>query len=187
MVSIPVWQWIQQDPAINPSGHRHEADPSFGFIKLLNTAAGGSLDFGSINTTVSGAISPTRCIYGRVASYGDASGIFNLRFFLRNISAWGEGTYRFLEKKSFDFIPNFQLTLGDTPDTPTSLPTAQNLKSTRQFPEFQFGNNVLSGVLDVDSSQYIYLAVYADNDVPVGQRGGAAGNSFRQTVVYDFS
>lgn len=186
MVVIPSWQWVQQSTATNPSGHRHELNSSFGFIKTLGTTASNQLDLGAINTTISGGISTTKCIYGRVSSYGDASGVFNMRFFLRNIASWGEGNYRFLEKKSLDFIPNFQLTLGDS-DTPTSLPAAQNFKSTRKFPELQFGDNVLSGVLDRDVTQYVYVATFADVDVPVGSYGGGGSNGFRYTCAFDFS
>lgn len=186
MVVIPNWQWVQQSTAIDPSGHRHELNTSFGFIKTLGTTASNQLDLGAINTTISGGISATKCVYGRVSSYGDASGVFNMRFFLRNTASWGEGNYRFLEKKSLDFIPNFQLTLGDS-DTPVSLPNAQNLKSTRQFPELQFGDNAISGVQDRDVSTYVYLSVFCDVDVPVGSFGGGGSNGYRYSVAFDFS
>jgi hypothetical protein len=186
MVNVPDVQWIEQDPTIDPSGSRDIASGAAGFLKLLGTAAAEELNFGTINTTGSGAITDTKAIYARVDDFGDASGVFNMRFFLINTSAWGAGTYRFLEQKNLHFQPGLTLTPA-AKDTPTTVPTTTNLSGTIQQPQWSLGSPWLSGVLDNDASQYVYLAVEVSNNVPVGTYGGAGAGSFRYRLFYDFS
>lgn len=57
MVSFPTIQWIQQNPAVDPSGSRHLLN--LGFVRQLGTGAGQELNFGQLNTTGSGAITDT--------------------------------------------------------------------------------------------------------------------------------
>jgi hypothetical protein len=192
MVTAPTIQWILQNPSINPSGHRHQSNPTYGFVKNLGTSAGQVLDFGSINTTLSGAISDTKLVYARVSNMGSASGIFNLRFFLNSSSAFSVGTYRFLEKKHLHFVPN--LILNDQAnDTPRTIPSYQNLSGTIpsvgrvDYGSWQAGTPWISGTRDDDTTMYIYLAFLASNDVPNGTYGGAGAGSFRYRLLYDFS
>lgn len=56
MVNFPSVEWIQQDPATDPSGLRDQKSGAAGFLKVLDTGAGGVLDYGQLNTTGSGAI-----------------------------------------------------------------------------------------------------------------------------------
>jgi len=186
MVNVPDVQWIQQDPGTDPSGSRDALSGGAGFLKLLGTAATEELDFGSINTSGSGAITDTKLTYARVDDFGDASGVFNMRFFLINISAWGAGTYRFLEQKQLHFVPNLTLD-SSAENTPTVVPTTTNLSGTITEPEFPLGKPWMSGVLDNDVSQYVHLAVEVSNNVPVGTYGGAGAGSFRYRLFYDFS
>jgi hypothetical protein len=192
MVTAPTIQWILQSSSVNPSGHRHQANPAYGFIKQLGTSAGQALDFGSINTTMSGAISETKTIYARISNMGSASGIFNLRFFLNSTSDFSTGRYRFLEKKDLHFIPN--LILNDQAnDTPRVIPQYQNLSGTipsvgrNDYGQWQKGVPWISGTIDDDASMYIYLAFLAYSDVPNGIYGGAGAGSFRYRLLYDFS
>lgn len=184
MVTFPQIQWLQHDPAIDPSGHRHEHNPSFGFLKVLNTNPGGELDFGAVNVALSGKVSDTKLVMFRPVSLGDASGVFNFKMFLVSISSWGAGTYRFLERKTIHFNQNLVLTQADA-DTPTVVPATPNVKGTLA-PFFLNGQPHLSGILDQDVSQYIYLAVFADTNVPPQQYGGAGSNGFRFRLLYDF-
>ena len=186
MVNFPSVEWILQDPNINPSGNRHLKVPASGFIKIVDTSAGGVLDFGQMNTTGSGAISDTKLVYARISDMGDASGIFHMRFFLTDTSSWGAGTYRFLENKQVHFVPNLSLTPANN-NTPLVVPSQTNLSGTIQFPAWQGGTPWLSGVVDQDVSQYIYLAVEANSAVPVGTYGGAGAGTFRFRLLYDFS
>ncbi len=132
MVDFPAVQFIEQDIATDPSGSRHLLDT--GFVRTLGTGAGEVLDFGQVNTTGSGAISTTKLTYARVSDLGDASGVFNMRFFLTNTTAWNQGTYRFLERKTLHFVPSLELDSGNE-NTPVIIPSIQNLSGTIKIPE----------------------------------------------------
>jgi hypothetical protein len=80
MVDFPDVQWIQQDPSVDPSGSRDLLSPGAGFLRVLDTGAGGVLDYGQLNTTGSGAITPTQLAYARINDLGDASGVVLLDF-----------------------------------------------------------------------------------------------------------
>ena len=186
MVDFPAVEWIQQDPSIDPSGQRDAKNSAFGFLRVLDTGAGGVLDYGQVNTTGSGAISPTRLAYARISDLGDASGVFNMRLFLVDVSSFGAGTFRFLERKELHFVPDLELNSSDK-DTPTTVPTNPNFSGTITEPEFPLGKPWMSGILDNDVSQYVYLAIEAGVDVPVGTYGGAGAGTFRYRLLYDFS
>lgn len=186
MVEFPDVEWIQQDPATDPSGSRDAKSGGAGFLRVLDTGVGGELNFGQLNTTGSGAITPTQLAYARVNSLNDASGVFNMRMFLANTAAWGLGTFRFLEDKQLHFVPNLTLD-SSANNTPVVVPTSANLSGTITEPEFPLGKPWMSGVLDNDVSQYIYLAVEVGVDVPVGTYGGAGQGTFRYRLLYDFS
>ena len=177
MATFPTVQFIQFDPNVDPSGFRDI--PASG-IQVLDTSITGCLDFGNANTTTSGVISQTNMFIFRVADLGDASGVYNLKFFLQNTTAFNTGNYRFLQRISTDYLgPGFGLSLADV-DTPVAEPVGQNVIATN-------GQPTLSGITDDDVSQYIYLAVFVDTDVPFGTYGGCAAGTFRYRMVYDFS
>lgn len=177
MATFPTVQFIQFNKDVDPSGVRDI--PASG-IKVLDTTITGCLDFGNANTTTSGTISQTKMFVFRVSDLGDASGVYNLRFFLENATAFGVGNYRFLHRIATHFQgPGFQLGLSDA-DIPVGDPGFQNVLSTSGAP-------TLSGIFDGHVSQYIYVAVFVDTDVPFGTYGGCANGSFRYRMVYDFS
>jgi hypothetical protein len=186
MVNFPAVEWIHQSLSVDPSGFRDLKQSIHGYLGNVDTSAGGVLDFGSINTAGSGAISDTQLVYARLSSMGDASGIYNMRFFIVSASAFTAGVYRFLERKSLHFIPS--LTLDSSADnTSTNVPINANFSGTIQTPIWQTGQPWMSGLLDGDVSQYAYLAVEANVSVPVGTKGGAGAGSFRYRLLYDFS
>ena len=174
---FPTVQFIQFDKDVDPSGAR---DLLASGVKALDTSITGCLDLGNANTTTSGAISDTAMMVFRVADLGDASGVYNLKFFLENASAFNTGNYRFLHKIVTDWQGlGFTLGLADL-DVPVAEPSAQNVTSTS-------GTPTLSGIFDGHVSQYIYLGVFVDTDVPFGTYGGCAAGSFRYRMLYDFS
>ena len=176
MAVAPTVQFIEFNKDVDPSGFRNI--PASG-IQLLDTSITGCLSFGTVNTTSSGSISDTKLVLFRVSNFGDASGVFNTRFFLQNASAFNTGNYRFLHRISTPFLGSgFSLTLADD-DIPISTPS-QNVLATN-------GSVALSGTSDVDVSQYIYLAVFVDTDVPFGTYGGCSAGSFRYRLIYDYS
>lgn len=184
MVDFPSVQWIQQDPAVDPSGFRDVL--TTGFLRQLGTGAGQELNFGQLNTTGSGAIADTQLIYARVSDFGSASGVFNMRFYWNDTSSWGLGTYRFLEQKGLHFVPSLTLD-SSAENTPTVVPTSPNLSGTITEPEFPLGKPWMSGLLDNDVSQYVWLSILAGVDVPVKTYGGAGAGTFRARLLYDFS
>jgi hypothetical protein len=177
MANFPVTQFLQFDKDTDPSGVRHLESSA---IKSLDTSITGCLDFGNANTTTSGAITNTTMQIFRVSDLGDASGVYNMRFFLQSATAFGAGNYRFLHKINTHYQGvGFTLGLADL-DIPLSKPTSANVLSTTNEPP-------LSGITDAHVSQYIYLAVFVDTDVPFGTYGGCANGSFRYRMIYDFS
>jgi len=186
MTDFPSVEWIQQSLTTDPSGQRAVKSPAAGFIREIGTGGGEVLDFGQLNTTGSGAITDTLLCYARVDDLGDASGVFNMRFFLSNASAFTAGTYRFLEDKRLHFEDGLSLNSA-ADNTPTVVPAFANLSGTITEPEFPLGKPWMSGLLDNDVSQYVYLAIEAGVDVPVGTYGGAGAGTFRYRLLYDFS
>ena len=173
---FPTVQMLQFDKDVDPSGFR---DNSSSAIKILDTSITGCLDFGNANTTTSGVISNTAMMVFRADSLGDASGVYNLRFFLSNANAFNTGNFRFLHRIRTHYQGvGFQLALSDT-DIPLTEPS-QNVLSTS-------GQPTISGIFDGHVSQYIYLGVFVDTDVPFGTYGGCAAGSFRYRMIYDFS
>lgn len=185
MVQFPNLQFVQNSLSIDPSGSRHLNGA--GFIKVLGTGAGEVLDYGQLNTTGSGAITPTKLCYARVTDFADASGIFNMRFFLVNTTAWGAGTYRFLEKKDVTFVPNLTLD-SSARNTPTTVPSNTNVSGTVQ-PEWSYGSPWISGTIPHDQgvTEYIWLATEVGVNVEIGQKGGAGAGTWRFRLIYDFS
>jgi hypothetical protein len=183
MVVLPVIRILQQSLTIDPSGFRHTQDPAKGFIKELTTAAGGQLDFGTLQLSSSQQVSETKCVYARAASLGTASGIFNMKFYLSSVSAWNNGTFRFLEDHSLDFISSAALTAANS-DTPTSVPAnANTLGTVHEAAGWPRGKGFMSGILDNDVTEYIYLSLLAHNDME-GRTYGTSGWTYR--LIYDF-
>lgn len=177
---IPTLQFIQFNTAVNPSGVRNVLASG---IKALDTSLNGYLDFGNLNISTSGRVSDTKMVIFRASNMGTASGIYNIRFYLASASAFNVGTYRFLYRISSHYLgTTFQLLTSDL-DIPTTLPANANLLGTLNVS----GYPTISGILDRDVSQYIYLATFINTDVPFGTYGGGGAGSFRFRAVYDFS
>lgn len=177
MVTVPTTQFLQFDKSVDPSGSRNLLGSA---VKELDTSANGFLDFGNNNVSTSGVISATRMVVFRASDMGTASGVYNMRFFLSSSSAFTAGTFRFLHGIQQHYQgTNFALTLAD-PDIATALPSIQNVVSTQNLP-------AISGITDADVSEYIYLAVFTDVNVPFGTYGGGGLGSFRYRMQFDFS
>jgi hypothetical protein len=175
MPSFPTVDFVQFDLSSDPSGTRDSGGT------VLGTTATNYLDFGNANTsTTSGAISQTNAMVLRVSDMAQASGVYNMRFYVSSATAFSEGSFRFLHSfKQHWQGADYALTLSDD-DLSTTEPLQQNLVATN-------GQPVLSGITDDDVSQYIYTAVYVDGDVPYGTYGGGGAGTFRYRVYYDFS
>jgi hypothetical protein len=186
MVNVPNVEWREWTTTIDPSGIRISDDTATlnasGFQGVRSTIAGETLVFDPVNIAVTGQITETRILTARVESWGDASGIFNMKFYLKSINHFGVGNYRFLYNISTHFASGLELDLTDD-DILTSIPNTQNLFST-----LESGSLVNTGFYDESQvTQYVYLATWINTDVPVGTYGGAGSAGFRYRLLYDFS
>ena len=108
-----------------------------------------------------------------------------MRFYWHDISSWGIGTYRFLERKFLHFQNGITLNSADH-NTPTIVPVQTNISGTIT-PGWPGGSPWLSGIADGDVTMYVALAIEVGVDVPVGVFGGAGAGTFRARLLYDFS
>lgn len=169
---------IQLDNVIDPSGTRDLGAAASGFVKFLDTSTSGHLDFGTMNTSNSGVFSDTKLVFFRPTSLGDASEIYNFRFYLSSTSAWATGNYLFKMANEIHYESAKALDASAS-GVPTSLPVAANIVNTQ-------GIGTIQAVAESGCSQYIWLNVYADIDVPVGTYGGPGNGGFRYRLTYDF-
>jgi len=186
MVNVPTMVWREWDTEIDPSGIRISDDTTTltasGFQGVRSTTAGETLIYDPVNIAVSGQLTDTKLLTTYVSSWGDASGVFNMKFYLTSIAHFGAGTYRFL----YDIRTHFAsgLALDQTAlDLSTTLPSTQNLLTT-------LGSGALANTGFYDESQvsqYVYLSLWINNDVPVGTYGGAGTGGLRYRVRFDFS
>jgi len=169
-------EWNNQN---NPSGTRNMEAAVSGFIKQIDVSSSGALNFGFLNISQSsGVLSDTKLITFRPQVMGDATTLYNFRFYLSSISAWTTGTYNFLWDKRIHFASGLQLNLSHD-NVPTVLPTSGNVLTTASGTFIQTA--VESGV-----SQYIYLALFAGGNTAIGNKGGPAAGSFRYNLTFDF-
>ena len=169
---------IQLDNVSDPSGTRDLGAGATGFVKFLDTSTSGHLDFGTLNITNSGVYSATKLCYFRPTSLGDASEIYNFRFYLSSASAWSTGNYLFKYNGQVGFEASKSLGAGAS-GIPTSLPSTQNIFSTQQ-------DTFIQAIAESGCSQYIHMSCFADSDVPVGTYGGPGNGGFRYRLTYDF-
>ncbi len=189
MVLAPNIEWREFNPSIDPSGHRVEAlsIDQWGFQGVKNTANGGTLVFSALNTSISGQIADNKVVLFYVKNWNDASGVSNLKFYLSSISAFDEGTVRWLYsvQRHFWVQSGVPLHEGDS-DVLTSLPASQNIFST-------LGSGIMvntAGKNTPDENQcsdFIYLSVFANTDVPNKTYGQPGGGGFRYRILFDFS
>ncbi|RKY43071.1 MAG: hypothetical protein DRP85_00820 [Candidatus Makaraimicrobium thalassicum] len=169
----------------DPSGQRHLTTAS-GYIKNLHTGAGGALDFGTLDIS-SGVIvdSPTKCVVWVVDDMGDATQkIFDMKFWICSTSDFvGLGTdynVYFNQYITGMWHSGLKLTHSSGMYSSLSLPSGQNLykwDGVKEITEAGTDNSV---------SQYIYLSVGVDPNIPVGIYGGDGTNGFRYRVTYKY-
>ena len=174
----------------DPTGSRHiDAPNPSGFVKNLSTANNAQLDFGSINNTTGKKTTITKAITARVYKFNDANeALFNLRFWLPIVTDWDQGTFFFNGFPSGVWIQG--ITLNDTSGqfVPLALPSGQNWWRDASGPfdpdSLDFQEITGSGV-DDQVTQFFYLSVTADTNVPPGRYGGVAGG-WRYRLTADF-
>lgn len=173
-MGAPVTKFAQfSSSGANPTGHRHQTTFS-SYIKELNTAASGILDFGTVNINTS-AYSPTKAVIFRIFSMNGATNVNNMRFWGATVpDTQGLVTYCF--KSITNYVSGIALTTASGL-LPLILPSAQNVFRTD-------GNAALSGITDSQVSRYLYVNFYADANANTGKYGGDSTFDYRMTYDY---
>jgi len=167
---------------VSPVGQRHQLTHS-SFVKRVSDAAGEFLDFGAVNTTFTKKTTKTKAVVAFADAFNDATeAIFNMRFWLPDISDFVQGSFNFNGFASGVWMSGLYLQgLNDASGVyiPTALPSGFNLRRQDGWPE-------ISGFsLDSQTSEFIYLSVTLDTDVKVGVYGGDSGG-FQARLSYDY-
>jgi hypothetical protein len=189
MPTPPVLKYNQFDvDDINPSGSRHLQTAS-GWIKELGVGAGEYLDFGSKNITAGKQTSDSKAIVGFVSAFNDANeAVFNLRFYVTSFSAFDGGSFFFNGFPSGEWIQGIQLNDASGKFIPAALPSGQNWwrQAGGAFNRNDVAFQELTGVNSDDQvTQFMYLSITADTDVPPKTYGGDAGGyTYRTTFDY---
>lgn len=188
----PVFKYNEFDIAdITPSGERHTMAAS-GWIKELGIGAGEFLDFGSKNITNGKQTSVSKAIVGYVTNMNDANeAVYNLRFYVTDFSSFTGGTFSFNGFPSGTWMSGLStnpLTDASGLFIPGAIPSGQNwwreAGGVFDRTDIAFQEITASG-LDTEVTQFMYLSVGVDTDVPVKTYGGDAGGfTYRTTFDY---
>ncbi len=159
---------------------RHLQIAASGFIKNVGTAAGEELDFGLVNNTFVKVHSRTAVVIMVVDALNGANeAIFNMRFWLPDISDYIDGTFFFNGFSSGVWFQNLELIDASGLFIPTALPSGQTLLRQDGF------NEITGSGTDAQVSEFIYLSMSIDTDVSPGVFGGTGGGQVYRTT-YDF-
>ena len=164
---------------VSPSGSRHLTNHA-SYVQQLGTAAGQSLDFGSVNNTLAKVHSLTCAVTAAVdAMNGANEALFNMKFWIPDFSDYSTGTFFFNGLPSGVWIQNIALTDASGRFIPTTLPSGQNFYRQDDWPEISGASS------DSEVTQFMYLSVSVDTDVPPNVYGGqGGGHVYRMT--FDF-
>lgn len=167
---------------VDPVGQRHLTTHS-SFTKALGTAAGSFLNFGSLNTTFTKKITPTKVMVAFFSNFNDATeAVFNMRFWLNDISDFTNGTFNFNGFQSGVWESGLATQgLSDASGlfTQTALPSGSNLNR-------QDGALEITGInSDAEVTEFMYTSVDLDTDVPPSSYGGNSGG-FVYRLTFDF-
>lgn len=179
MATVPVIRFSQFDiTKTSPAGFRHLKTHA-AYVKELNTNPSGYLDFGSMNISNGKRSSPTKAVVAMVDHMnGATTAVYNLRFWMASQSDWKSGTYYFNGRPSGSW-KNLTLTDASGVYVPAILPSGQNWW--RQ----DGGLEITASGADAQCTQYMYLSVTLDDDVPVGVYGGDGGG-WAYRLTYDY-
>lgn len=163
---------------VNPSGSRHLiTHPTY--VKQLGTAAAQALDFGQVNNTIAKAHSITSAVTAHIDAFNGANeAIFNMRFWIPDFSDYTSGTFFFNGFPSGQWLRDIALTDASGRFIPTALPSGQNWF--RQDDGLE-----ITGSGDAQVTQFMYLSISVDTDVPPNVYGGDGGGH-RYRMTYDF-
>lgn len=181
------------DPS--PSGFRHVTSAT-AFVKQLGTGANQFIDFGSGNISNGKQHSKTAAVVAFATSMNDATeAIFDMRFWISDFSDFITGSYNFNGFPSGKWIQGIKLTDASGYFIPTNLPSGQNwwnspnnIEFDRTLPIFQeltASGLDGSGISNPNITQYMYLSLTVNTDVPPGVYGGNDGGwTYRMSYNY---
>lgn len=183
MATPPSIKFHEFSPSgVDPVGQRHLTTHS-SFVKEVGTGAGQFLDYGSVNTTFTKKITGTKAIVAYADAFNDATeAIFNMRFWLTDISDFIQGTYNFNGFPSGVWISGLASDgLSDASGlfTQTILPSGANLRRQDGWPEISGINS------DSEVSEYVYSSIDFDTNVPPKSYGGDSGG-FVYRLTFDY-
>jgi len=168
----------------NPEFTRHIPGGSPAYVKILGSGSLANYMFWDTRADQGYYQSyQTKVVVFRVTTTGNT--VFNMRYWIPDDSALsqGESLLQYAVSGTWAAFPRFA-TSGQVNmvAVPTSLPASQNLFR-------QNGGASITGILDTDVSQYLYLSLCLDKTFPNG-RHGAGGSSygvFSHRVTYDYT
>ena len=177
----------------DPSGVRHlDLPPASGgnFRKNLSTDPSGFLDFGSLNLNAGKQESPTKVFIARVGDFQDATeAVFNMRFWLPDISDFSFGTFKFNGFPSGSWLQNSVLTESSGVFVSTTLPSGQNIW--RNVPGIPFDRDsvlfqeITASGADDQVTMYEYMSVTINTNAAIKVYGGDGGG-FTYRLTFDF-
>ncbi len=182
IVNIYEFDITQSSPAFT----RHIPSGSIAYVKELGSGSTSDyLDFNLKALKTGGYhVFQTSVIVFRMSSIGNT--VFNMRFWTPDQSALSAGSSYYQYGVSGVWGAFSQFTASGAIDmnaVPTSLPSTQNLFR-------QNDGTSLTGILDTDVSQYLYLSLCLETTYPNGRYGTGEATSFGRflhRVTYDYT
>lgn len=163
----------------DPTGERGQ-ETHASFVKELGTANGQGLSFGNNDITISGVNSATRVVVGHMDASGDlTTEMFNMKFWLSSVVAFGNGTTRFNFQKSSGWLQNEVVLNNSLEQVPTSIPSSGNVLR-------QDGSGIITGSGDSEALEFLYLSIFTGADNSIGVKGGDGRNAFRFRLTADY-
>jgi hypothetical protein len=170
----------------SPAFTRHIAGGSAAYVKELGSGTLASyLYFDSRADRAAGyEIYKTKVVVFRTSTAGQT--VFNMRFYTPDESALSSGSsyYQYGISGVWTAFPTYANSgQVDMNVVPTTLPAAQNLFR-------QEGSASLTGILDTDVSQYLYLSLCLDDTFINGRYGSGGVTSFgrwEHRVTFDYT
>jgi hypothetical protein len=117
--------------------------------------------------------------------------MFNMRFWLANMTDFEIGTFKFNGWASGTWIPGINLTENSGMFVPSELPSGQNLFRNADPNQVFNREDVFqqeltsSGIVDNQVTQYQFLSVTVNDDAAVKEYGGDGGG-FTYRLTFDF-
>lgn len=177
----------------SPSGSRHLQNHG-SFVKVLASGNGSAtvsfdaLDYQSNNVGAGSGISPTKCIVFRIDNFElDTTRVLDMKLWSPDLGDFLYPQYaKLLYETSSTWVQNKSISVSDLTNkdkwVPESLPDIQNVLRAS-------GNGyTIWDTKDEHSSQYIYLALAASGNTPLGEYGSTGNDAtgFRIRITYDY-